>query len=119
MILQLPARSTLTKAQRRVLTQLRDTEYPDSEIVCAGLECWIALERTSWVLVRDLLCMVAISDVSTDGGKGCRRYVINETGRAILADERNIQAVAAALRQGGAWTWEGHRLVPMPAPTQE
>lgn len=114
MIFDIPTRTTLTAAQRRVLTQMRDKEYPDNEIVCSGVECWIGTERTSWKLVRSLLCMVAVSDASDEGG-GAHRYTINETGKHILNDESNIQAVAAAMLKGGAWTWDGDKLVLMDA----
>lgn len=115
MILSLPTRDTLTPAQRRVLTQLRDTEYPDNEIVCDGLECWIGQSRTNWRVVNALLGMMAVSDDSDDGG-GARRFSINQTGECILADERNIQAVATAVLKGGAWTWKDCKLVILGAP---
>jgi hypothetical protein len=113
--LSLPTRTTLTPAQRRVLTLLRDKQYPDNEIVCDGRECWLGPSRTSWRLVNALLGMTAVSDVSDEGG-GCRRFTINETGTHILADESQIQAVATALLKGGAWTWKDGKLVPMGSP---
>ena len=115
MKLSLPTRDTLTKAQRVVLAELRDTEYPDNEIVCDGRECWIGQRRTSWRVVNSLLCMMAVSDCS-DTSRGARRFIINETGKNILADERNIPAVVALVQKGGAWTWKDGKLIELLSP---
>lgn len=109
-MMSLPSRDHLTPAERAVLRQLQDAEYPDNEIVCDGRECWIGDRRTTWRVVNSLLGMVAISDVS-DEGKGARRFTINESGRHILADESNIQRLATAILKSGAWTWKDGKLV--------
>lgn len=115
MILSLPSRDHLTLSEREILTILRDKEYPDNEIVCDGRECWIGLRRTTWRLVNSLLGMMAISDVS-DEGRGARRFIINESGKNILADESNIQRLCTAVLKGGAWHWENGKLVVLEPP---
>lgn len=52
------------------------------EIVCEGVQCWIGTRQTSWGLVRGLLRLLALKDVSDT--KGLQRFTINDTGRAIL-----------------------------------
>ncbi len=109
----------LTKAQRRVLEWLRDAEdsvecastevYPEDEIVCEGLVCYIGLVKTSWQTVRALLRLTAISDESDHSN--FRRFALNETGRNILADETQIDVLLAALHKGGSWTWCDGKLV--------
>lgn len=112
----------LTEAQRRVLMKLRDAEdaateaaapneYPEYEIVCEGIDCYIGLERTSWAVVYALLRYMAISDVSDGMTCPFRRFQINGTGRAILNDESQIDALLKAIREGGSWTWEDGKLV--------
>lgn len=112
----------LTDVQRHVLTKLRDAEdnvteaadpfgYPDYEIVCEGLDCYIGLERTSRRTVNALLNLMAISEVG--GGGNFARYQINETGRNILADESQIDVVLRSVCEGGAWTWKNGKLVKM------
>ena len=112
----------LTPSQRRVLTRLRDAEdaaiesadprdYPEYEIVCEGLHCYIGVDRTSRQTVNALLHLMAISEVC--GGGNFARYQINETGRNILADESQIDVLLRSMREGGAWTWEDGKLVRM------
>ena len=104
----------LTRAQRRVLTQMRDAEYPDNELICDGLECWIGRTRTSWRVVNALCWMMAISDCSDENG--CPRFAITETGVHILKDESNVEQVINAARKGGAWTWRFGVLTMMETP---
>lgn len=113
----------LTVAQRRVLEHLRDAEgaatkaadnyeYPEYEIVAEGIECFIGTKRTNFRLVKALLKIMAISDVS-DGGYGAifRRFQINETGRAYLADESQIDVVMRCLARGQNITFKDGRVV--------
>jgi hypothetical protein len=113
----------LTPAQRRVLEKLRDAEdraeqaadpysYPEYEIVCEGIQCYIGLERTTWAVVNALLRIMAISD-TTSNGESYHRYSINETGRNVLLDESQILSIREALAEGGAWTWENGKFVRM------
>jgi hypothetical protein len=71
--------SAMTPAQRYVLLIMADE---DEELVCEREQCWVGDHRTSWQVVRWLLRVLAIKDVSDT--KGLTRYAINETGRALL-----------------------------------
>lgn len=116
----------LSRAQRRILERLRDAEdringeadeaeYPEYEIVCEGLQCYIGLEKTNWILVLALLRIMAISDRSDHGfDDKVRRFQINECGRNFLKDESQIDVVRSALVEGGAWTWERGKYVRLP-----
>jgi hypothetical protein len=103
----------ITASMRWVLERLASSEYPDNEIVCGGLDCWVGDQRTNWQTVNKLLQIIAISDVSDENG-GARRYVINESGRHYLKDEALVYDVLKAVHEGsGAWTWRDNKLVPL------
>lgn len=105
----------LSPAMRLALEELKSAaareDWENAEIACCGIECWLGNRRTSWSTVNALLRLVAISDNNDNGS--VRRYSINETGRAILADESQIEPLIAALRLGGAWEWKDGKLVRM------
>lgn len=72
-----------------VLTAMRDhADEDDGELVQEGREVWIGQQRTSPRIVLALLRACAIKDDSDNGRDSFRRYVINETGLAILARRR-------------------------------
>jgi hypothetical protein len=111
----------LTEAQRRLLTRLRDArlgeaerdpyEYPEDEVVCSGIHCYLGTDHVSYRTVQSLLRLVALSDHGEAGG--LRRFHINETGEHLLADESQIDVLVRALAEGGSWTWKAGKLVPI------
>ena len=98
----------MTLALRRMADAEAAELFEDAEIVCSGRDCWIGDHPVASRTVDRLLTAFAISDVS-EGAK-TRRYVINGTGRAILADPLVAEEVMKAALTGGAFDAEGKRL---------
>lgn len=93
----------LTTTQRELLKEMASAEdaenYEDAEIVCQGIECWIASRRVSWRTVKALLCCVLISE---EGDHGVYRYTINGSGREVLKDDGALARIREALLSGSA-----------------
>lgn len=106
----------MTPALRRMLQALADAEdredWYNAEVVADGLQVYLGDDRYSWRTINAGLRLVALSD-DTDEDGGLRRYSINETGRALLANPEAEQQVQRALLEGGAWAVRDNQVVPL------
>jgi len=96
-------RDALPPAQRRILEWLAHPidEDHDGELVCSQGEAWIGTDRFSMRPVYGLLRLMLIRDASQEVRGELQRYVINSTGRQLLAGAVTVgelRAVTAARR---------------------
>ena len=99
--------SILSKAARRVLTELRDD--PEADLVEEGREVWCGSRRTTKAVLNELLrfCLVKPENGSSFTNK-LVRYEISEHGRWALRDESAALVAVArvALQAEAAGTTE-------------
>jgi hypothetical protein len=90
----------LTPAMETVLKWMARpySDDNDGEIVTEGLDIWYGLNRTNRIVLKKLLVLCLISDVSL-GNERLRRYAINEDGRRIIKDPRYVPQIIRALRR--------------------
>lgn len=70
----------MTPGAKRALEKLASKD--DCDILCEGKVCYVGSRQTTWNVVYELIRIIAIDDVS-DSEK-IKRYIINDTGHAIL-----------------------------------
>lgn len=96
----------LRKSAFELLRRMRDEEaaqnWEDAEIVRDGRVAYIGCDRVPRRDLDDLLDVMAVSQRSEPGSM--ERYAINGTGRGILKRPDLADEVAAAVREGGAFS---------------
>lgn len=96
-----------------VLREIAASE--DGEIVAEGTQVYIGPRRTNWGVLKALLRCGAVS--ASDVSSIMQRYVINESGRAIMRRPELAKELANAyLSHEGPFTIRNDRVVPLEAP---
>ncbi len=80
-----------------------------AELVCDKTTCYLGTKRIYWHTVKELLLLMAIRSVGSEGG--VQRYTINSLGRSLLRRPEIEKEIKAAIMQGGSWTVEENRVV--------
>lgn len=81
---------------------LAEDDY-EPEIVRDGRSCYLGMQRFQSKTLDELLRYTAISSVGEEA-KGLERYVLNSTGRVIVARPALAGEAARALRAGRPFT---------------
>lgn len=89
----------LTPAMETVLKWMARpySDDNDGELVTEGVDVWYGLNRTNRIVLKRLLVLCLIRDVSL-GNERVRRYEINEDGRRIIKDSNYVPQIVRALR---------------------
>ncbi|WP_315922231.1 hypothetical protein [Mesorhizobium sp. SP-1A] len=80
----------------------------EAELVCEGDVARLGLRRVSPPAIKELLQHLAIVK-SYEGGQ-VQRYAINGVGRAINDNPKLSEDVAAAIKQGEGFMFEGGKV---------
>lgn len=88
---------------RTLRLMLARKDDPDGEIVKEGREVWLGYDRIGHGVLKQLLGLCAIKDVS-DEGKILSRFEINDTGAALVAYPLLESALRQALVRGRSFT---------------
>lgn len=98
---------------REILQLMADAEpgSEDAELVVDGTIAYVGLERTNKFIVHHLLRRLVLTDVSDV--KGIERYVISDTGRAVLRRPELEGEILAALAARERFTIRDDHLVPI------
>lgn len=104
----------MTPAAMRTLREMAAQEDElEGEIVCEGREIWIGYTRIGAGTLNQLLRLLAVRDVSE--GNGLRRFAINDTGKALVANPFLESALAQAIALGKPFTIIDGKIQDMPA----
>jgi len=84
----------LSERMEAVLRMMLDNE---EELVVEGREAWVGDVRTSNFIVKRLLWLCAVKDVSSNQHTSFRQYEINEDGRGLLKSHTYVPRIVKAL----------------------
>lgn len=109
----------MTPSLHTMLTLMQEAEdredWENAEAVADGIRVFVGLEPFHWKTIHQGLRLMAISDVSDEGG-GVRRFTINSVGRLLLKHPDQEQEVIKASLAGGAWTVKDDKFILLEEP---